>query len=111
MTVKKTIATKTTARAVLVGNENYGLFIGLTGASDAEILATRSVVLRECRHVAQWYGMTGGITSLAAHGPCGTRAAESRVGAPAKRALLSGVVNVFDLSPAAITAFDAIVAK
>lgn len=27
--------------------------------------------VRECRHVARWYGKTGGITSLAAHGLCG----------------------------------------
>lgn len=99
---------KTQTRHVLVGNQSYGLYIGETDATDQEIVASRSVRLRNCRHVAKWYGRTGGVTSLAAHGPCGPRANDSRVGAPAD-ALLTGVVNVFDLSPEAIAAFAAIV--
>ena len=38
---------------------------------------------REVRHVARWYGKTGGITSLAAHGLCGPDAGNSRIGARA----------------------------
>lgn len=104
-------AKKAKPRMVLVGNEKYGLYIGKTAMPDAEILKARSVRLTDCRHVSQWYGKTGGITSLAAHGPCGARAKESRIGAPAPSALLTGVVNVFDLSPEAVAAFAAIVAQ
>lgn len=96
------------SRAVLIGNSSYGLYIGRTADTDAEIAATESVRLTDCRHVAYWYGLTGGITSLAAHGPCGPRKMESRVGAPCG-ALLTGVVNVFDLTPAAELAFADIV--
>ena len=99
---------KKQSRHVLVGNQSYGLYIGQTDATDQEIVSSRSVRLRQCRHVAKWFGRTGGITSLAAHGPCGPRAKESRVGAPAD-ALLTGIVNVFDLSPEAVIAFAAIV--
>jgi len=99
---------KSTERAVLVGNQSYGLYIGYTSATDAEIVGSKSVRLRACRHVCQWFGRTGGITSLAAHGPCGPRANESRIGAPAD-AVLTGVVNVYDLSAEAIAAFAAIV--
>jgi len=95
-------------RWVLVGNKSYGLYIGQTNATDATILKSESVRLVNCRHVAQWYGKTGGITSLAAHGPCGPRKSESLVGAPCN-ALLSGVVNVFDLTDEAIAAFASIV--
>jgi hypothetical protein len=95
------------SRWVLIGNKSYGLYIGKTNATDAEIIASGTVRLEGCRHVAQWYGKTGGITSLAAHGPCGSREGESRVGAPCN-ALLSGVVNVFDLSPEAIEAFASV---
>lgn len=97
-------------RPVLVANERYGLYIGEATATDAEIVASRSVRLTNCRHVAQWYGKTGGITSLAAHGPCGAKAQESRVGVPCT-ALLTGIVNVFELSPEAVAAFAAIVAR
>ena len=94
-------------RWVLVGNSSYGLYIGMSAASDEEIIASKAVRLESCRHVARWFGKTGGITSLAAHGPCGPRAQESRVGAPCD-ALVTGVVNVFDLTPEAIAAFESI---
>lgn len=93
------------ARAVLVGNQSYGLYIGETDASDADIIASKAVRLKNCRHVCRWYGKTGGITSLAAFGPCGPSADQSRIGAPASSALVTGVVNVLDLTPAAVEAF------
>lgn len=103
------MATKTkTKRPVLVGNSSYGLYIGETSATDAEILKSKAVRLSNCRHVCRWYGKTGGITSLAAHGPCGPQASESRVGAPCD-ALLSGIVNVLDLTDEAAAAFARIV--
>lgn len=100
--------TKTKTRHVLVGNKSYGLYIGKTDASDADIIASGAVRLTECRHVARWHGKTGGITSLAAHGPCGASKADSRIGAPCS-ALLTGVVNVLDLTDEAIAAFASIV--
>jgi hypothetical protein len=103
--------TKKEKRHVLVANERYGLYIGLTSATDAEIVATRSVRVEQCRHVCHWQGRTGGITSLAAHGPCGPEMMQSRVGAPATSSLLIGVVNVFDLSPEAVEQFAKIIAK
>jgi hypothetical protein len=105
---KKTNKKNNTGRWVLVGNKSYGLYIGQTNATDAEIIKSESVRLVNCRHVARWYGKTGGITSLAAHGPCGASKGDSRVGAPCN-ALLTGVVNVFDLSDEAIAAFASIV--
>lgn len=94
-------------RHVLVGNQSYGLYIGETDAKDADIIESKAVRLVNCRHVCQWFGKTGGITSLAAFGPCGSRKSESRVGAPCN-ALVTGIVNVLDLSPEAVKAFASI---
>jgi len=110
-TTKKPARAKVAApRAVLVGNSSYGLYIGYTSATDTEILKDKSVRLEKCRHVAYWCGKTGGITSLAAHGPCGPRAHESRVGSPVN-GLVTGIVNVFDLTEEAIAAFATIAPK
>ncbi len=97
-----------TKRFVIVGNEKYGLYFGETSATDAEVVATRSIRLDQCRHICQWYGRTGGITSLAAYGPCGPRMRDSRIGAAAPSQLLTGVVNVIDCSPEAVAAFGKI---
>ena len=87
----------TTERYAIIANASYGLFAGIVESFDP---VTRVAEVRECRHVRYWYGRTGGITSLAAHGICGPRAAESRIGAPC-RATLTQIVNVFDCSPEA----------
>ncbi len=92
-------------RTVVVGNERYGLYFGETDATDQEVAETKSVRLDNCRHIAHWRGKTGGITSLAAFGPCGRNAKESRIAAPAPSALITGVVNVFDCTDEAIAAF------
>ena len=112
MTKTKTKAKSPAAgrRHVLVGNQSYGLYIGETDATDADIIATKAVRLTNCRHVCRWYGKTGGITSLAAHGPCGASKGNSRIGAPCN-ALITGVVNVLDLSPDAVKAFASIEAS
>lgn len=110
-TTKTTKTAPAKPRAVLVANDRYGLYIGTTTDSDASIASTRSVRVAQCRHVAHWQGKTGGITSLAAHGPCGPRMQESRVGAPSPSSLLTGVVNVFDLTPEAVAAFAEIVPR
>ena len=101
---------KTKRRYVIVGNGSYGLFCGLVEASDKEILAAKAVRVVECRHIRYWYGGTGGITSLAAWGPCGSRAKDSRIGAPAPSALIADVRAVYDCTPEAVAAFASIVA-
>jgi hypothetical protein len=100
----KTKTKKNKLRSVLVGNQSYGLYIGETDATDVDIIKSKAVRLMNCRHVARWYGKTGGVTSLAAHGPCGPQAKDSRVGAPCN-ALVTGVVNVLDLTDEAIANF------
>ncbi len=98
-------------RFVIVGNEKYGLYFGETSATDAEVAKTHSLRLDSCRHICRWYGKTGGITSLAAFGPCGSQAGESRIGAPAPSQLLTGVVNVIDCSDEAVAAFAKVQAR
>jgi len=93
------------ARHVIVGTTSYGLYFGTTEATDKEILEQKAVRLNDCRHIRYWYGKTGGITSLAAAGPCGPRAKQSRIGAPSPSALISSVGNVFDCTPEAVAAF------
>lgn len=92
----------------IIANKSYGLYAGLvksftpgTGNGDGVVEAT------EVRHIARWYGKTGGITSLAAHGLCGSQAGESRIGAPAVSATLSGIVNVFECSAEARATIEA----
>lgn len=98
-------------RFVIVGNQSYGLYYGETSATDAEVAASKTIRLDGCRHICRWFGKTGGITSLAAHGPCGPRVDESRIGAPAPSQLVGGVVNVIDCSEEAVAAFARIVAS
>lgn len=102
---------KTKKRYVIVGNQSYGLYYGQTDATDGDIAETKSVRIEGCRHICHWRGKTGGITSLAAFGPCGPKVAESRIGAPAPSALVMGVVNVFDVSAEAVKAFAKIEAS
>lgn len=99
-----TMTKNTKMRWVLCGNSSYGLYIGETDATDEQIVETKSVRLTNCRHVCRWYGRTGGITSLAAYGPCGPQVSESRIGAPCN-ALVTGIVNVLDLSAEAVANF------
>ena len=101
---------KNNRRYVVVGNEGYGLYCGYVEATDAEILAAKAVRLYEARHVRYWYGGTGGITSLAAWGPCGSRAKESRIGAPCPSSLITEVRAVHECTDEARVAFDAIAA-
>lgn len=102
------MATKKTAKAPqykLFCNERYGIYAGLEESYDP---VTRVAVVRDCRHVARWYGKTGGITSLAAHGLCGPSAGDSRIGAPTSEpATLTGIVNVFPCSAEARATLEA----
>lgn len=84
-------------------NDRYGIYYGTVESYDP---VTRVAVVPDCRHVARWYGRTGGITSLAAHGLCGAQAGQSRIGAPCA-ATLTSIVNVFECSAEAAGTLDA----
>ncbi len=88
---------KKSERYAIIANKSYGLYAGIVESFDPKLGVAQ---VKECRHVARWYGKTGGITSLAAHGLCGASAKDSRIGAPVS-ATLMGVVNIFDCSPEA----------
>ena len=111
----KTKTTKTTKRSTpsktqryaIIANGSCGLYVGIVVKHD---LKAGVVEARECRHVRYWYGKSGGITSLAAFGLCGPRAAESRIGAPCT-ATLTNVVNLFDCTTEARATFEAAVVK
>jgi len=102
---------KTTRRYCVIGNEGYGLYCGYVGATDEQIVRQGFVSVEECRHIRYWYGGTGGITSLAAWGPCGKRAQESRIGAPCPTSLITQVRAIHECTPDAIAAFETIAAK
>lgn len=94
-TPKKT-AKRTTPPYAILANDRYGLYAGVVESYDP---VTRVARVAGCRHVARWYGKTGGITSLAAHGLCGPNAPRSRIGAATSdAATLTGIVNVFPCS-------------
>ena len=96
-------AKKRAERYAIIANEKYGLYVGIVDSFDTK---ARVVEAREVRHVARWYGKTGGITSLAVYGLCGPQAGDSRIGAPATRMTLTGIVNVIDCTPEARATFE-----
>lgn len=95
-------------RYAIIANRSYGLYAGVVESTKAQPDGTLLVEVRDCRHIARWFGKTGGITSLAVHGLCGAKASESRIGAPS-RATLTGIVNIFDCSPEARASIEAAV--
>lgn len=96
---------------VIVGNGEWGLYYGHIKCSDAQALKARAVRLYECRHVAEWYGKTGGISSLAAFGPCGPSKESSLIGAPCPSSLILDVRAIHACTDEAVEAFASIVAK
>ena len=58
-------------RYAILANKSYGLYAGVVEKFDP---VTGVAEVKDCRHVARWFGKTGGITSLAAHGICGFHA-------------------------------------
>ena len=98
----------TTGRWVIVGNGPWGLWFGRIVDTDERIVESKSVRLYAARNIRYWYGRFGGITSLAAFGPCGTKAGNSRIGAEIDSTLLLDVKAVHDCSPEAVAAFAAI---
>jgi len=90
------------AQYSLITNRAYGLYVGFIVAQKPQPDGSLHVRVRDCRHVARWFGKTGGITSLVVHGLCGPRAAESRIGAAVPGiSTLTGVVNIYPLTPEA----------
>jgi len=89
----------------IVGNGPYGLWFGRVIASDEEIAESHSVRLYDARNIRRWYGQKGGISSLAAHGPCGPRQQESRIGATIESTLLLDVKAVHRCHEEAVLRF------
>lgn len=98
------MAKKSEAKFSIIANKSYGLYAGLVQSFDP---VSGVVEATEVRHVSRWFGKTGGITSLAAHGLCGSQAGDSRIGAPAAKATLTGIVNVFECSAEARASIEA----
>ena len=96
-------------RWVIVGNGSYGLWFGQAIDSDSKIISDKAVRLYRARNIRRWYGKIGGITSLAAFGPCGPEAQKSRIGAEINSTLILDVKAVHDCSLEAVAAFSAIV--
>ena len=76
----------------ILGSRSYALYFGIVTSYDP---ATQTAVVKDCRHICEWRGKLGGITSLAADGICGERASESRIGIAAPSATLTEIINVF----------------
>jgi len=96
-------------RWCIVGNGSWGLWFGRVIATDAEIIESTAVRLYDARNIRYWYGRKGGITSLAAFGPCGPDKDKSRIGAPIESTLLLDVKAVHVCSEEAVKAFTEIV--
>lgn len=100
-------------RTVIVTNTGYGLYYGeiegTVAETDKQIAATKAVRVYNCRHISRWYGGTGGVTSLAAWGP--KPHDDNRIGEPCDGALITSVMNVFEVGAAAAKAFDAVKAS
>ena len=95
-------------RWAVVGSGPYGLWYGRVRALDKEVLASGGVRLYDARSIRYWYGRSGGITSLAAFGPCGPRMHETRMGAPIASTLVLDVKAIHDCSPEAVAAFSTV---
>jgi len=101
----KTLKKQKSERWAIVGHGPYGLSYGLVKDDDAKIVADKSVRLYRARNIRLWYGKRGGITSLAAFGPCGPKMQDSRIGAEISSMLLLEVKAIHDCTPEAVAAF------
>ena len=93
----------------IVGNGSYGIWFGLVCDSDEKVIAAKAVRLYRARNIRYWYGRNGGISSLAAFGPCGPKAQQSRIGAEIESTLLLDCKAIHTCSPEAVAAFTSIV--
>jgi hypothetical protein len=101
--------TKPLLTRVMIGAGSWGLWTGIVDVSPvaiAEILKTKATHVTACRNIRYWYGPTGGITSLAALGP-NPQDARNRIGVPVDM-LVTDIKNIYYLTPAAISNFDAV---
>jgi hypothetical protein len=90
-------------------NDKYGIYLGVVMDFVPE---TRVAKVAECSHVCEWHGREGGITSLAAYGICGPDENRSKIGAPAPgMTILTGIVNVFPCTDAAVEAMKAVMPR
>lgn len=105
---KKTGSEQSQGTHCIVGNGPYGLWFGRVKDNDAEVIKNHAVRLYDARNIRYWYGRKGGITSLAAFGPCGPRVAECRIGAPVPSTLLLDVKSIIECSAEAVAAFGAV---
>ena len=92
----------------IVGNGSYGLWYGIIRATDAQIIKNKAVRIYRARNIRYWYGKKGGISSLAAFGPCGPRQQESRIGAEIVSTLVLDVKAVHCCSPEAVVNFASV---
>lgn len=92
----------------ILGNKKWGLYYGEIVSYDP---VTEVAVVRNCRHICRWYGKSGGITSLAAHGICGPNAGDSRVAAPSQESTLAGIVAVHRCTDQAAASIEAVRVK
>jgi len=91
---------------VIVGHGGYGLMYGRIDLSEFQNTTTAKVY--DARNIRRWYGRKGGITSLAAFGPCGPKVDESRIGAPIPWSLVLDVRAIHKCTPEAVEAFAAV---
>jgi hypothetical protein len=105
------VAKKNEGRWCIIGNGPWGLWFGRVKASDAEVIKTKAVRVFDARNIRYWYGKSGGITSLAAFGPCGPKQQDSRIGATIASTLILDVKAIHECSPEAVANFAAIGVK
>jgi hypothetical protein len=93
---------------VIVGKGTWGLWFGWITDKDATDPSLTSVRLNEARNIRYWHGRIGGITSLAAFGPCGSRFRENRIGAAIPWSNLNEVKAVHACTSEAVRAFASV---
>jgi hypothetical protein len=108
MKTKKTTPKASKKNYVIVGNGNYGLYYGHIKTTDEKAIKDKAVRIFDCRHVARWYGKGGGISSLAAFGPCGPSVGQCRIGHPCPSSLVMDVKAIHGCSDEAVKAFAAV---
>ena len=93
---------KTASRICIVTTQYRDLYYGEITATNAEIGATKTVEVTNCRHIGYWKGPRGGLTSLAAEGP----GPGSNIG-HACPGFITGVAHILEVSAEARAKFDA----
>jgi hypothetical protein len=105
---KKTAPKSQNKNWVIVGKGTWGLWFGWISDKDAADPSISSLRLYEARNIRYWYGRTGGITSLAAFGPCGPRFRDNRIGSAIPWSNLNEVKAVHSCTAEAVRAFASV---